>query len=542
MIPPQFDCVRPRTVEEAVSALAESGNAKLLAGGQSFLPILRLRLAYPDLVVDLGQTVGMWGIRDEGDELVIGAMTTHYEVLASDLVRRHCGLLAKATSTVADPQVRHRGTFGGALSHADPAGDLPAVALAFGTTMWWPGRTAGARCPRQLLRRLPADRAGTRRRARRGSCAQAGRRQRWGYRYEKFQRVAQSWAIVGVAALVRRSGDVIEKARLGLVNMGATPLRATAAEDALAGARADAGAVADAAVLAAEGTRPPSDLSGQADYRRHLARALTQSAVLAAAGIQAAADSEVGFMELQNEFTVPAPVSEVWKTLLDVERIAPCLPGATVDRHEGDEVAGRVNVKVGPITASYAGTARFVTKDESDHRFVLQASGRETRGSGSAAATVEARMSEQESGTHVTVGTSLQISGKQAQFGRGVMAEVAGQAHGSVRRVPGTASARTRRGGRPRAGASPRPPSGAGRRTGGAQEAKAAAPQASGSLDIISTVAGPLGEAVRSGAGRPGARGRPWLSPRSPPPPRDRGRSRAHASHPARACGAMTVS
>ena len=110
----------------------------------------------------------------------------------------------------------------------------------------------------------------------------------WGYRYEKFQRVAQAWAIVGVAALVRRSGDVIEKARLGLVNMGATPLRATAAEAALAGARAEAGAVADAAVLAAEGTRPPSDLSGQADYRRHLARALTQSAVLAAAGIQTA--------------------------------------------------------------------------------------------------------------------------------------------------------------------------------------------------------------------------------------------------------------
>ena len=95
-------------------------------------------------------------------------------------------------------------------------------------------------------------------------------------------------------------------------------------------------------------------------------------------------------MELQNEFTVPAPVSEVWKTLLDVERIAPCLPGATVDRHEGDEVAGRVSVKVGPITASYAGTARFVAKDESEHRFVLQASGRETRGSGNASATVEA--------------------------------------------------------------------------------------------------------------------------------------------------------
>ena len=130
-------------------------------------------------------------------------------------------------------------------------------------------------------------------------------------------------------------------------------------------------------------------------------------------------------MELQNEFTVPAPVSEVWKTLLDVERIAPCLPGATVDRHEGDEVAGRVNVKVGPITASYAGTARFVTKDESAHRFVLAGKRPGDPRQRHCAATVEARMSEQESGTHVTVGTSLEISGKQAQFGRGVMADVA---------------------------------------------------------------------------------------------------------------------
>jgi carbon monoxide dehydrogenase subunit G len=197
-------------------------------------------------------------------------------------------------------------------------------------------------------------------------------------------------------------------------------------------------------------------------------------------------------MELQNEFTVPAPVSEVWKTLLDVERIAPCLPGATVDRHEGDEVAGRVNVKVGPITASYAGTARFVTKDESEHRFVLQASGRETRGSGSAAATVEARMSEQESGTRVTVGTSLQISGKQAQFGRGVMADVAGKltdqfAACLAQRVREPAAAD----GHAPAQAPARPAAQAGEPA-AAQQAAAGAPQASGSLDIISTVAGPL--------------------------------------------------
>lgn len=131
-------------------------------------------------------------------------------------------------------------------------------------------------------------------------------------------------------------------------------------------------------------------------------------------------------MQLQNEFTVPAPVSEVWKTLLDVQRIAPCLPGATVDRVDGDEVAGRVKVKVGPITASYAGSARFVTRDEAEHRLVLQGTGRETRGSGTASATVEVGMSEDGSVTRVTVSTELDVTGRQAQFGRGVMADVAG--------------------------------------------------------------------------------------------------------------------
>jgi hypothetical protein len=195
---------------------------------------------------------------------------------------------------------------------------------------------------------------------------------------------------------------------------------------------------------------------------------------------------------LQNEFTVPAPISEAWKTLLDVERIAPCLPGATVDRHEGDEVAGRVSVKVGPITASYAGTARFVTIDESAHRFVLQASGRETRGSGSASATVEARMSEQESGTHVTVGTSLQISGKQAQFGRGVMADIAAKltdqfAACLAQRVREPTAVN----GQAPAGTTTRPVEPAGQRA-EAVTPGTAAQESAGSLDIVSTVAGPL--------------------------------------------------
>jgi hypothetical protein len=198
-------------------------------------------------------------------------------------------------------------------------------------------------------------------------------------------------------------------------------------------------------------------------------------------------------MELRNEFTVPAPVSEVWKTLLDVEQIAPCLPGATVDRVEGDEVAGRVKVKVGPITASYAGSARFVTKDESEHRFVLEGSGRETRGSGSASATVETRMSEQGSATQVIVDTNLQISGKQAQFGRGMLADVAGKltdqfAACLAERVRGPAE------GTRQPDAQAGAPTTAAPRTGESEavsQAGSATPEASGALDLVSTIAMP---------------------------------------------------
>jgi carbon monoxide dehydrogenase subunit G len=186
-------------------------------------------------------------------------------------------------------------------------------------------------------------------------------------------------------------------------------------------------------------------------------------------------------MQLENEFSVPAPVSEVWKTLLDVERIAPCMPGATVERVDGDEVAGRVRVKVGPVTASYAGTARFVTKDEAAHRFVLEGSGRETRGTGTASATVEVSMSEQDADTRVRVVTSLEVTGKQAQFGRGVMADIAAKltdqfAACLAERVRGPAPAAEHT-------ASPQ-----------AVSPQAAAPQdaATGSLDLVSTVAMPV--------------------------------------------------
>jgi carbon monoxide dehydrogenase subunit G len=181
----------------------------------------------------------------------------------------------------------------------------------------------------------------------------------------------------------------------------------------------------------------------------------------------------------------------VWKTLLDVERIAPCMPGATVERVDGDEVAGRVRVKVGPITASYAGTARFVTKDEAAHRFVLEGSGRETRGTGTASATVEVSMSEQDADTRVRVVTTLEVTGKQAQFGRGVMADIAAKltdqfAACLAERVRGPAPA-AEPGASPQA-AEPRAVSPQ------SVSALAAAPQdaAAGSLDLVSTVAMPV--------------------------------------------------
>ena len=286
MIPAEFDYARPTSIDEAVTALADAGeDAKLMAGGQSLIPILRLRLAYPSTVVDVSRVPEMRGVRDDGDAIVIGAMTTHDDILRDALVREHAPLIAQATQTVADPQVRHRGTFGGALAHADPAGDLGAVALTLDCEFVAHG-TAGERriaaadffedylttalTPDEVLTAVRVPKLG------------AG----WSSHYEKFNRVAQAWSIVAVAALVRRENGSIAEARIGLTNMGSTPLRASAAESALAGADASREGVAAAAEHAAEGTSAPSDLSGKADYREHLARVLTKRAVLTAAGIQ----------------------------------------------------------------------------------------------------------------------------------------------------------------------------------------------------------------------------------------------------------------
>jgi len=226
MIPGKFDYVRPDTVDDAVRALADAGDeAKVIAGGQSLLPLLRLRLAYPDLLVDLGGLDDLRGVRDEGETLWIGALTTHADVVRDPLIREHCGLLAEATGTVADPAVRHRGTLGGSLAHADPAGDLPAVAVALGATMIARGpggdREIGATdffvdylttalVPGEILTGVRVPKLGP----------------AWGYRYEKFHRTAQAWATVGVAAIARRSNGHVAEARIGLTNMGPVPVRA----------------------------------------------------------------------------------------------------------------------------------------------------------------------------------------------------------------------------------------------------------------------------------------------------------------------------
>ncbi|HTA00800.1 MAG TPA: xanthine dehydrogenase family protein subunit M [Streptosporangiaceae bacterium] len=285
MIPAKFDYVRPSSVEDAVSALAAGGDdAKVIAGGQSLLPLLRLRLVYPELLVDVGALDDLRGVTDDGDHLLIGARTTHYQVVHDPLIAQYCGLLAEAAATVADPAVRHRGTLGGSIAHADPAGDLPAVILALDATLTAHGpdgeREIAARdffvdylttslAPGEILTGIRVPKLGD----------------DWGYRYEKFHRTAQAWAIVGVAALVRRSNGQVAEARVGLTNMGSVPIRAASVEAAAAGAQASSEALRAAAASADEGTQPPADLHGAPDYRRHLARVLTGRALEAAAGV-----------------------------------------------------------------------------------------------------------------------------------------------------------------------------------------------------------------------------------------------------------------
>lgn len=284
MIPSSFDYVAPTSVDEAVSALAAAGeDAKIIAGGQSLMPVLRLRLAAPSTLVDLGRIEQLRGVREDGDALVIGAMTTHHDVATDRLVGDHAALLAETALTVADPQIRHRGTLGGALAHADPAGDLGAAVVALGATLTVIG-TGGKRTiaadefftdffttaltPDEIVVEIRVP-----------------KHTGWAAHYEKFHRVSQSWSMVAVAATVQVEGGVIRQAGVALTNMATVPLRARAVEEALIGQSADADVVRAAAEHAAEGTSPMSDQNADAEYRSHLAKVLTRRAVLTAAGV-----------------------------------------------------------------------------------------------------------------------------------------------------------------------------------------------------------------------------------------------------------------
>jgi carbon-monoxide dehydrogenase medium subunit len=283
MIPAAFDYVSPTTIEEALTALASDvDEVKVLAGGHSLLPVMKLRLAAPSLIVDLGRIPGLVGVTDEGDTLVIGAMTTHDQVATDPLVLEHAALLAKAAQTVADPQVRHRGTLGGALVHADPAGDLPAPILALDAELVVVGpsgeRTvaAGDFFEDLFTTVVAEDEILTH--------IRVPKHTGWGAHYEKFTRVAQQWSIVAVATTVKTEGGTITAAKVGLTNMGSTAVRASAVEAALVGQPATAEAIKAASTQAADGTTPPTDTNGDAEYRRHLANVLTGRAVLTAVG------------------------------------------------------------------------------------------------------------------------------------------------------------------------------------------------------------------------------------------------------------------
>jgi carbon-monoxide dehydrogenase medium subunit len=279
MIAAGFEYAAPDSLDEAIRLLGEGGeDAKLLAGGHSLIPLMKVRLAAPTLLVDLRRVPGLRGVSSEDSELRIGAMTAHAE-----LADAKAGLLATAAGQIADQQVRNRGTIGGSLAHADPASDLPAVVLAA------EGRVAlkGAGGEREvaaadlfedyLTTAVAADEVITE--------VRVPKLSGYGFGYEKFARRSEDWAMVGVCALVKATDGTCEDVRVGLTHMGSTPLRAGAVEEALRGQPLDAGRIGEAAEQAAEGTSPPGDLNATPDYKRHLARVLCRRALAEAAGV-----------------------------------------------------------------------------------------------------------------------------------------------------------------------------------------------------------------------------------------------------------------
>jgi carbon-monoxide dehydrogenase medium subunit len=275
VIPARFDYDVAESVDHASELLgAGGGDAKLLAGGHSLIPALKLRLSRPSKLVDIGRLSDLAYVKDTGTHVAIGALTRHAVVASDPLLAEHCPIVSFTAAQIGDPQVRHRGTLGGTLAHGDPASDMPAVLLALGAELvargkggervipasdFFTGVFETALAPDEVLveARVPKLGAST------------------GWAYLKANRRAQDWATVGVAVLVHRDDGNVAGASIGLVNMGATPLRARAAEDALAGGAS----VADAAALVTEGADPPSDHAGSSEYRAHLAQVMTRRAL-----------------------------------------------------------------------------------------------------------------------------------------------------------------------------------------------------------------------------------------------------------------------
>jgi carbon-monoxide dehydrogenase medium subunit len=281
MIAAEFDYVAPTSLDDVFRALASDEDAKLLAGGHSLLPLMKVRLAVPSLLVDLRHVPGLRGIERANGDWRIGPLTRHADLQ----VRDDLGVLAYTAGLIADQQVRNRGTIGGSLAHGDSASDLPTVLAAaegavtvrnaagaereIGAADLFQDYLTTAIAPDEVITsvRVPALDG-------------------WGFAYEKFTRRAEDWAMVGVCALVKRSGDGgCEDVRVALTNMGSTPLRAGAVETALRGGGLDAGAIQAAADQAAEGTDPPADLNASTEYKRHLARVLTRRALEQASAI-----------------------------------------------------------------------------------------------------------------------------------------------------------------------------------------------------------------------------------------------------------------
>ena len=280
MIPAEFEYTAPESLDDAIRALVEGGeDAKLLAGGHSLLPLMKLRLAAPTLLVDLRRVPGLKGVERSDGGFSIGPMTRHSQLAA----QREMGVAAHAAGLIADQQVRNRGTIGGSIAHGDSAGDLPTVFLAAEGSVV--ARGSGGEREIQahdmfqdyLTTALQPDEVIT--------AVRLPSLDGFGWGYEKFARRAEDWAMVGVCALVKSSGGTCEDVRVALTHMATTPIRATAVEEALRGQLLSAESLAGAAEQAAEGTDPPGDLNATPEYKRHLARVLTRRALMAAAGL-----------------------------------------------------------------------------------------------------------------------------------------------------------------------------------------------------------------------------------------------------------------